>query len=209
MLKEMLSKLTDALAKNPESNIGKTFAVFNQHYEAVADTLDRMQEWVDLDKAMGKELDEIGADIQQPRGLANDAQYRMMIRSKRARVQSDGTFNAIIDAMAKTLNCKPKDMSFLSNIEAGGNEPLALVIEKLPLAIMLKAGLTQSQLIALVERVAAGDVRVSSANFEGTFEFGTIAMEQDNQKGFGNVAGTAGGFFGSLYVPDGDQKLPI
>ncbi|GKV70292.1 hypothetical protein NCCP2716_27900 [Sporosarcina sp. NCCP-2716] len=209
MLKDMLSMLTSALSQKPQSNIGKLFAVFALQHDEVLQTLRKMEEWVDVDKAEGKELNELGADIEQPRGLATDAQYRMMIKSKRIRAKSDGTYNAIIDAMAKTLNCRPSDMRLTSDRALGGTEPLALVVEKLPLAVMNNAGLTQSQLIALIERVAPGDVRVASANLEGTFEFGSIAMEADSEKGFGNVEGTIGGYLGAAYAPSGNQELPI
>lgn len=209
MLKDMLAMVTSALSQNHNSNIGKLFTVFSLQHDEVLQTLHKMQEWVDIDNAEGKELDELGADVEQPRGLASDAQYRMMIKSKRIRAKSDGTYNSIIDAMAKTLSCRPSDMRLTSDRAIGGTEPLALVVEKLPLAVMNNAGLTQSQLIALIERVASGDVRIASANLEGTFEFGSIAMEVDSEKGFSTIQGTAGGFFGAIYAPFDKQDLPI
>lgn len=209
MVKEMLAMVTSALSQNPNSVIGKLFTVFSHQHDEVLQTLNKMQAWVDIDNAEGKELDELGADVEQPRGLASDAQYRMMIKSKRVRAKSDGTYNSIIDAMAKTLNCSPSDIWLTSDRAIGGTEPLALVVEKLPLAIMNNAGLTQGQLIAMIERVAPGDVRVSSANLEGTFEFGTISMEVDTEKGFGNIEGTIGGYLGASYAPSGNQELPI
>lgn len=205
MLKDMLKMLTDALTKNPASNIGKIMFVFNQQYEDVQNTLQTMREWVNVDKAEGKELDAIGEDIKQPRGLANDAQYRMMIRSKRARAQSDGTWNAIINTMAKTLNCKPTDLSFKSVIERGGTEPLALVIEKIPLKTVIDAQITANQLIAFVEQVAPCDVRVAEANFEGTFRFSSKYEEPEynTDYGFGN------GTLSLIIVPSTDVTLPI
>lgn len=205
MLKDMLKMLTDALTKNPESNIGKILFVFNQQYEDIQNTLQTMQEWINVDKAEGKELDAIGADINQPRGLANDAQYRMMIRSKRARAQSDGTWNAIINTMAKTLNCKTTDLSFKSVIEKGGTEPLALVIERIPLKTVIDAQLTANQLIAFVEQVTPGDVRVAEANFEGTFRFSSKYDEPEYNTDYGFGKGT----LSLIIVPSNDVTLPI
>lgn len=205
MLKDMLKMLTDALTKNPASNIGKIMFVFNQQYEDVQNTLQTMREWVDVDKAEGKELDAIGTDINQPRGLANDKQYRMMIRSKRARAQSDGTWNAIINTMAKTLNCKPTDLSFKSVIEKGGTEPLALVIEKIPLKTVIDAQITTNQLIAFVEQVAPCDVRVAEANFEGTFRFSSKYDEPEYNTDYGFGKGT----LSLIVVPSTDVTLPI
>lgn len=205
----MLSKLTDALEKSESSTIGKIFVVFNQQYQDVQETLKQMEEWIDVGKAEGKELDEIGADINQPRGLANDAQYRMMIRSKRARGSSDGTYNAIIDTMSKTLNCKPTDLKFTSVIAQGGDEHLALVVERIPIDVINNAGLTQSQLVALVEQVAPSDVRVASANFEGSFRFSSIYSEVETSEYGFSSNGTDGGSLGVIFVPANDVVLPI
>lgn len=196
--------LTDALTKNPTSNIGKILFVFNQQYGDIQTTLQTMKEWVNVDKAEGKELDAIGADINQPRGLANDAQYRMMIRSKRARAQSDGTWNAIINTMATTLNCKTTDLKFSSVIEQGGTEPLALVVEKIPIKTISDAQITPSQLIRFIEQVAPGDVRVASANFQGTFRFSKI-YDTPEYGDYGLDKGT----FSLILVPSQDIALPI
>ncbi|USK71773.1 hypothetical protein [Peribacillus asahii] len=204
MLKEMLNKLTDALAKSETSTIGKIFIVFNQQYEDIKGTLKTMEEWIDVDKAQGKELDEIGADINQRRGLANDEVYRMMIRSKRARASSDGTYNAIIDTMAKTLNCKPTELSFKSVIENGGDEPLALVVENIPIKVISDAQLTPSQLVQLIEQVAPGDVRVASANFTGTFRFSKV-YDTPEYGEYGFDKGT----LSLVLIPAQDTVLPI
>lgn len=204
MLKDMLNMLTDALSKNPTSNIGKILYVFNQQYKDVQETLQTMREWVDVDKAEGKELDAIGADTNQPRGLANDAQYRMMIKSKRIRSKSDGTWNAIIDSTANTLNCSPTDLQFKSVIEKGGSEPLALVVEKIPLKVVNDSQLTTGQLIQLIEQVAPGDVRIASANFTGTFRFSnTYDTPEYGEYGFNK------GSISLILVPSKDVLLPI
>lgn len=196
--------LTDALSKNPTSIIGKIIYVFNQQYEDVHETLQTMREWVDVDKAGGKELDLIGADTNQPRGLANDAQYRMMIKSKRIRSKSDGTWNALIDSMANTLNCSSTDLQFKSVIEKGGTEPLALVVEKIPLKVVTDAQLTTNQLIQLIEQVTPGEVRVASANFTGTFRFSkTYDKPEFGEFGFDK------GTLSLILIPTTDAILPI
>lgn len=200
--------LTDALKKSKTSNIGKIIILAQSQLEDVTDTLNLIEEWTDLDKAQGAVLDEIGADINQYRGQANDAIYRMMIRSKRARAASDGSYNAIIDTMAKTLNCKPTDLKFRSVIEQGGTEPLALVVERIPIDVVSNAGLTQSQLVALIEQVTPGDVRVASANFEGTFRFSSFSEIETSEYGFSSD-GTDGGTLSVIFMPSNDTILPI
>ena len=208
MLKIMLGMLTDALAKKETSNIGKIMFVFNEQFNDVKDTLTTMNQWIDVGKAQGKELDLIGADINQNRGLANDAQYRMLIRSKRERAKSAGTWNDLVDTMAITLNCDPTKLSFKSVIENGGDEPLALIVERIPIKVVSDAQLTTSQLISLLEQVAPGDVRVASANFEGTFRFSSNHDIELSKYGFSSN-GTDGGTLGVIFVPENDAILPI
>lgn len=205
MLKQMLNMLTSALQKSKDSQIGKIMIVFHEQHQQAMQMLQKMESWNDIENASGKELDVIGADINQPRGLANDVQYRMLIRSKRARARADGTMNSIIDTMAETLNCKKEELTFKTVIEAGGTEVNALIIEAIPLKVAIDAELTPSQIIKLTEQVAAGDVRVASANFVGTFRFSKSYSEPsyNSGKGFGV------GKFGLLLIPSDDIELPI
>lgn len=208
MLKIMLNMLTDALTKKETSNIGKIMFVFNEQFNDIKSTLATMEQWIDVGKAQGKELDLIGGDINQNRGLANDAQYRMLIRSKRERAKSAGTWNDLVDTMAITLNCDPGDLSFKSVIETGGHEPLALVVDRIPIRVVSDAQLTTSQLISLLEQVAPGDVRVASANFEGTFRFSKTNKVETSEFGFSSD-GNDGGTLGMILVPEKDVVLPI
>ena len=205
MLNKMLKMLTSALKTNANSNIGKIMIVFNEQHKQAMKMLEKIESWNDLENAKGKELDAIGAEVNQARGQATDVQYRMLIRSKRTRAKADGTLNSIIDTMSETLNCKPTDLRFKSVIENGGTEPNALVIELLPLKIMSDAKMTPLQVIKMVEQVASSDVRVASANFKGTFRFSNNYSEPEYNQSNGFDRGTW-----SIYlVPNDEIELPI
>ncbi|MGE7621683.1 hypothetical protein ACQKMD_01150 [Viridibacillus sp. NPDC096237] len=158
MLKKMLSMITDALEKNPNSNIGKIFSVFASQYTDAQDTLKCMEEWTDIEKAQGKVLDEIGDEINQARGTASDGKYRLLIRAKRARALSDGTVNKIIEALAFTLNVNAKEIKVqpLWN----GVEPAAIMIESIPLEKLVTAGINTAQFEEVIEDVVAAGVAV-------------------------------------------------
>lgn len=157
MLKKMLSMITDALNKNPNSNIGKIFQVFAQEYKDINDTLLTMQEWTDLEKAEGKGLEDIGEDINQKRGNANDAKFRLLIRAKRARSLADGTINQMINALATTLNIETKEIKVqqLHDIE-----PASLMIETIPVEKIINAGMNTSEFETIIESLAAAGVSV-------------------------------------------------
>lgn len=205
MLNKMLKMLTSALKTNVDSNIGKIMIVFSEQHKQAMQMLEKIESWNDLENAKGKELDAIGAEYVQPRGQASDAQYRMLIRSKRVRATADSTMNSVIKTMAQTLNCKPTALKFKSVIESGGDEVNALIIESIPLKIAVDAELTPSQIIQLLEQVTAGDVRVASANFTGSFRFSKKYAEPEYNSEFGFGRGT----FGLLLIPAEEIELPI
>lgn len=154
MLKKMLSMITDALNKNPNSNIGKIFQVFAQEYKDINDTLLTMQEWTDLNKAEGKVLDAIGDEYNQRRGTADDERYRMLIRAKRARNKVDGTINNIIDALSVALSVPETEISVQNWNEF---EPASIVIEIIP-KLISEANLNVSDFKSLSEEVVAAGV---------------------------------------------------
>lgn len=201
----MLKKLTDALKKDEKSTIGKIMIVFDDQHNSAMQMLKKIESWNDIENATGAELDAIGEEINQARGLATDVQYRMLIRSKRLRAKADGTLNSIIDSMARTLNCKPTEFKISSAIESGGTEPNALIIEGLPLKVLSDAKITPNQVIKMVEQVASADVRVASANFKGTFRFSNTydTPEYDGEFGFGK------GTWSVYLIPNDEVDLPI
>lgn len=205
MLNKMLKMLTNALKTNANSNIGKIMIVFNEQHQDAMTMLEKIESWTNLENVSGSELDAIGAEINQQRGQATDVQYRMLIRSKRVRATADGTMNSIINTMAQTLNCKPNELKFRSVIETGGEEPNAIVIEALPLKIMSDVKMSPTQVIKMVEQVASSDVRVASANFQGTFRFSNnySTPEYNHPTGFGR------GTWSVYLVSSEDIDLPI
>lgn len=157
MLKKMLNMITDALNKNPNSNIGKIFQVFAQEYNDVNNTLLTMREWSDLENAEGKYLDDIGEDINQKRGNANDTKFRLLIRAKRARSLTDGTINQIIKALATTLNIESKEIKVHQSFDI---EPASLMIEAIPTEKIINAGLPYKEYRNILESLVGAGINI-------------------------------------------------
>ncbi|WP_419957206.1 hypothetical protein [Psychrobacillus psychrotolerans] len=208
--KAIVSRFVDYFNKEPNSNISKLMKIFSDELIALNTTTKRVGDWRDIDSAKGVALDDTGTNINQPRGVATDEVYRILLKSKIARNLSDGSINTIIQVLATALSVPPTQI----RIEEKWNdsldpEPAAIKLIELPLAKINEAGLDPVNFVRIVQKTVAAGVKVGIIELTGTFEFGTTAMIVDNLKGFGNIEGTIGGYFGAAFSPSTDQELPI
>ncbi|MBG9783595.1 hypothetical protein [Shouchella lehensis] len=204
MVKDLLSKLTDAFTKSEKSNIGKLFLVIDEQLESVKSALIRTEEWRDLNNAKGSTLDEIGVNVNQLRGRANDPVFRVLIRGKIARNVSDGTINKMVNALAKTLNCPHEVIQIVSMIEDNQEEPAAIVVKRAPIEALAAAGLTATQFTNIVQATTMAGVRVAYVDLNGTFRFSTHPTEIEVSE-YGFDFGSLGGIF----QPEEEIPLPI
>ncbi|HBK84444.1 MAG TPA: hypothetical protein DDZ53_00265 [Firmicutes bacterium] len=207
----LVEMLTDNYNKDPDSNISKLLAIVEAEHDELLEALRVVEEWQDLDRAMGRALDRIGFDVQQFRGLATDEVYRILIKSRIARNASDGTINTIIRVLSMALDIDPTDIGIIETYNAPDPEPAALSVIKAPLGGLLRTGLTGQQLGLMIAKTAAGGVGVKSVELYGTFQFSSIAdtLETDPGKGFANIDMTTGGTLGLAYNPSADIEFPL
>lgn len=208
----MIEMLTDNYEKSPDSNISKLLAIVEAEHDELFEIFRAIEEWQDLDKAQGKPLDRIGFDVQQFRGLATDEIYRVLIKSRIARNRSDGTTNAIIKVASTALDIDPSEIGIKSTYDDPYDpEPAALTVVDIPLAGLLKVGMTGQQFGQLLQRTAAAGVAVRGIEIYGTFQFSSIAddLETDPEKGFANLEMTTGGTLGMAYNPSVDVDFPL
>ncbi|MCO7127826.1 hypothetical protein NIE88_18935 [Sporolactobacillus shoreicorticis] len=209
MIKDWISKITDRYTEDPDSNIGKVLRLISGEVDDLSDTIRTVELWRDLQQAEGTTLDLIGANFSQPRGQMTDEIYRSIIIAKIVQGQSDGTYDRIIQAICKTLNCSPTDLSIQSSKEAGDDEPATIIIQKAPLAALNRIGLSGNQMMQIINNVVSGGISVARANFEGTFAFASGGEVESDSEGFADIEQTTGGIFGGVMTPDNDYKLPI
>lgn len=130
--------------------------------------------------------------MSQDRGRATDEIYRVLIRGKVARNVSDGTTNRIIEALAKTLNCKPSEIHIVSSKENNEDEPAAIIVKKAPIEALSKVGMSATQFSNIVQKTVAAGVRVAYVDLNGTFRFSSSANSiETSQYGF-STDGTDG-----------------
>ncbi|MDN0191156.1 MULTISPECIES: hypothetical protein [unclassified Bacillus (in: firmicutes)] len=209
MIKDLIGKLTDAFLKDEKSNIGKLFLIVDEQLTALKSALTTAENWRDIDSAKGKALDLLGDNVSQDRGRATDEIYRVLIRGKVARNVSDGTTNRIIEALAKTLNCKPSEIHIVSTKENNEDEPAAIIVKKAPIEALSKVGMSATQFSNIVQKTVAAGVRVAYVDLNGTFRFSSSANYiETSQYGF-STDGTDGGTLGGIFQPEDDYPLPI
>lgn len=209
-IKNVFSRLPDFLRKK---NNYKLLSIFTEQFEKLHTTINRVGEWRDIDNAEGTTLDDIGTNVNQPRGRANDEVYRILLKSKIARNLSDGTINTIIRVIATALSV-PKNQIKIQEKWHDEYEPEAAAIKliEMPLAKINEAGMDPRHFVAIVQKTVAGGVKVEAVELSGTFEFGSVsaASNTDTTKGFGSVNDpSVGGHFGAVYTQENIEDLPI
>ncbi|WP_427110452.1 hypothetical protein [Lysinibacillus xylanilyticus] len=206
--KSIVKRFSDYFDKTPDSNISKLMSIFSA--EEVKATNDRIRQWRNIDDAEGVGLDLIGQNVNQPRGVANDEVYRILLKSKIARNLSDGTIDMIIQVLAIALSVDPKMIKIKEKWnDPDEPEPAAIKVIELPLTKLNEDGLDPTNFVRIVQRTVAAGV-VGVIELTGTFEFGDITNLIDNTKGFGDVNNEAvGGYLGAAYAPSQDNELPI
>lgn len=227
-----VKRLPDAYRKDENGNNFKLLnlnelavGVFSKDLTDVVNCLDIMQ-------ATGKTLDFFGETVGQKRGVLDDTQYRLMILNKIGQNVCQGDYNSVIGLLSQIFNCEKSDIDIEDS-----SEPCRVSIKKLPLEFLINAGFSDMQAIELIEMLLPVCVKVSDANFVGTFEFSElpqiitydsfndysyqdletktyaqlqeITLEYNKTKGFGNIEQTIGGYFGLLLDNTNTFDLPI
>ncbi len=209
-VQDILRRLTDVFRKDPDSNIGKLMAIFAAQMQKLEQTVQRVEEWRDIDKAEGTTLDRIGENVGQPRGVATDEIFRILIKSKIARNLSKGDINTIITVLATALNTDPSEIRIVELYnDPVAPEPAAISIIQLPLKRINEVGMDPAQFARIVQRTVAAGVRVGVIELTGTFKYGSIGDPPDPEMGFADINQTFGGTLGAAYSPGNVPDLPI
>lgn len=208
-LNEIIGKFTNYFKKNPGGNIGKLLIVFSEQLKDLEQTNDRIKEWRSIDEAEGYGLDVIGKELNQLRGASSDEIYRVLLKSKNARNRSEGDMNTIIEVISLALNTSPKSIG----IQEQWNDPYdpqeaAIALIEMPITRLNEVGLEPRQFASIVQKTVAAGVKVSSIEMKGTFEFGDT-LEIDAEKGFSDITGTTGGYFGVVFLSEKNIELPL
>lgn len=207
MKDKIIKKLTDAYNKNPDSNLGKIIGIMVSPFGELQETFEKIESWRSIDEAEGQVLDDIGVDINQYRGKSSDSIYRIMLKSKTARDLSTGDTNTIIEVLSMAIDAKKEDVGIVDDWIDGGDAAAIKIIE-VPIEALNKVGMSSEQFIKFVSATLAAGVYLKSIDLLGTFEYGSINEDYDEEKGFADIDQTVGGYYGALYEAEEDAELP-
>lgn len=203
---DMLRRLPDLYNKDEYGNIGKLFRIIGEEQQQINAALQAIKAFRDIDNATGNTLDKIGNNFKQYRGTLDDDLYRIMIKVKVLRNLSDGGINTLINIFAFLFQI---DKSEVKIEEMWPDEPAAMTVT-VPPGALNRTGLSLDQFGQLADSVAAGGVGISTL-FLGTFQFSSqpTTSEMDGDKGFGDIEGTTGGYFGAYFDKTSGELLPF
>lgn len=197
--------LPDSFQKNTDSNNYKILENERLSVEEHLTDLYCVYEVLNIDNAYGKTLDRYGERVGQPRGLATDSQYILMIKAKIMRALGNGTYPSVLRSLCITFGCEPEQVYIEET-----DEPCLVNMVTLPLDILNKSGMTVNQVTLLIKSILPVCVRLDSLSLEGTFEFAEGEGVYDEAKGFCDVEdGSIGGYLGYMSSDENEPILPI
>ena len=197
--------LPDSFRKDIESNNYKILENERLAVEEHLNDLYGVYEIINLDNAYGKTLDRYGERVGQPRGLATDEQYILMIKAKILRALGNGTYSSVLNSLCMTFGCEPSQV-YIEETE----EPCYVKMVTLPLDILNSSGMTVTQVTQLIKTLLPICIRLDGLSLEGTFEFADSENVYDEAKGFCDVeGGSIGGYLGYMSSDGNEPILPI
>lgn len=198
-----VKNLPDAFRKAEDSNNRKILEIEKSASDALRMALSAIFDSLDIEKATGKTLELYGAMIGQERGEATDEQYRVMMKARISRNLADADHSSVINAICATFGCDPSEVLLVET-----ETPCTVRVENLPFEKLNSSNIDVETAIQIIKGLMPAGVLVESLNFSGTFEFGGTELEYDEEKGFGNVDQTIGGYLGLLSVSK-TGSLPV
>lgn len=194
--------LPDAFKKTPDSNNAKILEIEKSATDRLREEIAAIYDSLDINLATGSTLDLYGEMLGQDRGAATDEQYRALLKSRIIRNLSGADHNSIVNALCITFDCSPSDILLTET-----DEECAVKIEGVPFDALNRINLDVNTAIQIIKMLLPVGVNCTSVSMSGSFEFGSIDMEYDESKGFGDIEQTIGGTLG--FAPDIGKVLPV
>ena len=190
---DYINELPDVYRKDEDSNNWKLLSLEGSLVFDFQACVDEVLASLNVHSAKGKTLDLYGEMLGQYRNGADDEQYRYMILSSASKNFCGGNYNSTIEQLAIVFNCDSSEFSFTEN-----TDKCTVSLEALPMEVVLRAGVTQDQLVEIIESLLPTGVKLEGFELSGSFTFGSSEDEYDENAGFGNEEQTIGGYFGVI-----------
>lgn len=127
-LADTIKRLTSKYQKSTTSNIGKLFSILSLQIDEVQRTLEKIEQYRDVDQAIGASLDRIGRNVGQARGNSTDIDYRKLIKTKIKANLSAGDIETINEVMEVLMGDAFLGARETWNLSSYGNEPAAIAL---------------------------------------------------------------------------------
>lgn len=153
-LDSLKNRLTDRFKRTALSNTHKLLQVFSGQLDDINETLYKIQEWRDIDKAEGVQLDKLGSEIvQEYRNGQTDEEYRLRIKVKIVANLSKGDIPTVNNVLRMFLG-----NSFISVQEMWSlQDP---IIDSRPASILITTETHTPFPAGIIGRVVAGGIGV-------------------------------------------------
>lgn len=162
--KEFLGKFPSSFTIRINSSNWKLSKYYTSGLDETKEVLENIDKYRNIDNAEGKVLDKLGDKYGVKRGPADDAFYRMMIRSKIANRKGDTTVNGILRTMQNALGIDVKGVKIGPVYHNGVQEPLSLRLSNVPLSFA-RSEFEQEFMLRQIESIIAVGVRFQDIQF--------------------------------------------
>lgn len=189
---------------NFSRNLWKVLSIFTTEIDILKQIKEKIVIFRDIDKATGRTLDYIGANVQQWRGKTIDSVYRALIKTKIARNINKGDLNGLISTIAVTVNCPKSEVKIREYWENNPPEAAAISIS-VPDYALNNIAMTPAQFTALMEKIVAAGVRIDGL-YRGSFHFSSIYDQPVTDSDHGFDVGTLSAYYSTI---SGGDELPI
>lgn len=185
--------LPDVYKKDSRSNNYKLLQCEKISTDKAREDIQDVLNSLNIQQAVGKTLDLYGEIVEQKRGTATDEKYRLMILTKNMRNIANADFNSLINALSLSFNCKPSEIKIKN-----ADDPCTVDLIMLPYDFLGTAGLTQSEILSIINELLPVCIKLNSFSFKGTFEYAEYENVYDEAKGYADIDGTIGGYYGAI-----------
>jgi hypothetical protein len=206
-----VSEADNSIIRTPHTYSKDRQTIWGKLLSVLTDEIDRIKQVAadigsirDIDGAGGRNLDLIGANVQQERGNTTDRLYRVLIKTKIARNINEGNIDNLIRVISLALGCREEEVLIRERWELAPPKPAGLVIE-VPCRALNDIGMTPEQFTILMNRIIATGIGVA-ALYAGSFGFSSIPDQPENDSEFGFDQGILGAYFSLV---DGGDELPL
>lgn len=201
----LVSRFTDYFYKRQDGNLYKLLSIIADELQHAKTTIDTVRAYRSVETAEGVGLDVIGANVGQPRGIADDETYRTLIKARILRNRTDGTVNMVSEVLSTVLSTD--EFTIRESWQDNETQP-AIKIRDVSLDTLLDSGNSLIDFVAVAQRTVAAAVRVDEVYVDGDFILTDVDMPE-TPHGLADIDSTVGGKLDVIYNASNTSNLPL